>query len=129
MNRKLASGLSFAAIAAAATAAALLAPRQALADDITVDPTPFVSSRTRADVQAELLNQPQRVSNTTSEWALQRSEPSTFKSAATPQQLRDEYAASRWQVNALYGEDSGSFYLKGTPPSPDSTRVMGAPAQ
>jgi hypothetical protein len=129
MNRKLASGLSFAAIAAAAAAAAMLAPPPALADDITVDTTPFVGSRTRADVRAELLKHPEPVSNATSEWALQINEPAALKSAATPQQLREEYTAARWQVHALYGEDSGSSTLKMTPPHSDATRVMGAPAQ
>jgi len=130
MNRKLASGLSFAAIVAAAAAAAVLAPRPAIADDITVETTPFVSTRTRADVQAELFRQPELVSRATTEWALQINEASSFKSATTPQQLRQEYTASRRQVHALSGEDSGSSYLKMTPPLPgESTRMMGAPAR
>ena len=46
MNRKLASGLSFAAMAVAAAVAAMLSPPPAFADDITVETAPFVSSRT-----------------------------------------------------------------------------------
>ena len=130
MNRKLASGLSFAAMAAAATVAAMLAPQPANADDITVETTPFVSTRARADVRSELLNQPGGVSTASSEWKMQVNEAASFKSAVTPQQRQQEYTASRQQVQALSGEDSGSSYLKMTPPyAGDPARVMGAPAQ
>jgi hypothetical protein len=130
MNRKLVSGLSFAAMAAAAAVAAMLTPPPAIADDITMDTTPFVSTRARADVQAELLQQPGSVSTATSESKLQVNEAAYFKSAITPQQRQQEYAASRQQVHALSSEDSGSSYLKMTPPyAGDPTRVMGAPPQ
>jgi hypothetical protein len=130
MNRKLASSLWYAAMAAAAILAAMLAPPPAIADDITVETTPFVSTRTRAEVQNELLNQPGSASTASSEWKMQVNEAAYFKSSITPQQRQQEYTASRQQVHALSSEDSGSSYLKMTPPyAGDPARVMGAPAQ
>lgn len=58
MNRNLASALTIGATAAAAVAVAALGPAKAYADDITIDTTPFVSSKSRAEVQAELMRQP-----------------------------------------------------------------------
>jgi hypothetical protein len=55
MNRNLASTLAVTATAAAALALAALASSKAYAEDITIDPTPFVSSKTRAEVRAELM--------------------------------------------------------------------------
>ena len=60
MNRNLSAALSLAAVAAtaAAAAAALILPRNALAagdmtaGDITIDPAPFVGTRTRAEYEA-----------------------------------------------------------------------------
>ena len=67
-SRNIATALVLAATAFAGTA---------FADDITIDNNAFVSSKSRAEVQAELA----------------------------------QYIASRDQVNALNGEDSGSTYL------------------
>lgn len=97
MNRQLAIA---AVLAVAATSA--------LADDITVDTTPFVSSRTRAEVQAE-LGQFQKAG--VNPWSIQYNPLKNFTSAKTRSQLQAEYMAQRDQVRALTGEDSGSAYL------------------
>lgn len=97
MNRQLAIA---AVLAVAATSA--------LADDITVDTTPFVSSRTRAEVQAE-LGQFQKAG--VNPWSTQYNPLKTFASAKTRSQVQAEYVADREQVRALTGEDSGSAYL------------------
>jgi hypothetical protein len=51
MNRNLASTLSIVSTAAAAFAFAAIASGNACADDITIDNTPFQSTRTRTEVQ------------------------------------------------------------------------------
>jgi hypothetical protein len=57
MNRKLASALSITITAAAGLAAAAMASGDVYADDITIDVTPFVSSKSRAEVRAALPRQ------------------------------------------------------------------------
>jgi hypothetical protein len=130
MNRDLEAALTFAAVAAAAAAAAatLIVPRTAAAatGDITVDPTPFVSTTTRGDVRAELLQGSQFARDT--EWVQQANAAVPFKSSITRAQARDQYKAARSEVQALTSEDSGSMTLKIRPRN-NPTTVMGAPAQ
>lgn len=97
MNRKLATALVLAAAAAAGNA---------FADDITVDTTPFVSARSRAEVQTELTQV-----RGTSPWSIQYNPLATFKAEKSRDQVTGEYLASRNQVAAFNGEDSGSAYL------------------
>lgn len=124
MNDKLASSLTIAstAVAAFALAAASLGSGNAYADDITIDPTPFVSSRTRAEVQAEIMGQAEVLRGESAEWAMQQNavaEPSNYTSG----QAKAEYIAARREVNALNGEDSGSAYLASLP-RPMQDRVI-----
>jgi hypothetical protein len=121
MNRNLASTLTIAATAAAAFAMAALACNNAYADDITVDNTPFVSSKTRAEVQAEVLGQSQSIAS--SEWSTQMNHTSQPMSDFTRAQATADYLASRDQVHALNAEDSGSSYFASLP-RPMSDRVM-----
>jgi hypothetical protein len=102
-----------------------VAATSALADDITVDTTPFVSSRTRAEVQAELGNF-QKAG--TSPWSIQYNPLKTFASSTTRSQAQAEYIASRDQVRALTGEDSGSAYLAQGGRFDSRTRLAGQPA-
>jgi hypothetical protein len=97
MNRKLATALVLAAAAAAGNA---------FADDITIDSTPFVSSKTRAEVQAEAAQV-----RGTSPWSIQYNPLAGFKGEMTRAQVTAQYLSSRNQVAALNGEDSGSAYL------------------
>lgn len=99
MNRKLATAL----VAAAAALAG-----NAFADDITIDTTPFVSQKSRADVQAELVQYKQAGVNP---WSNRYDPLKTFKSTLSREQVTAEYLADRAEVAALTGEDSGSAYL------------------
>ena len=121
MNRNLASTLTITATAAAAFALAAMACNNAYADDITVDNTPFVSSKTRAEVQAEI---PGPMSIASNEWATQMNEPRQTMSDLTRAQVTAEYLAARREVSALNAEDSGSFYFASLPRRVDGTVVM-----
>ena len=98
-SRNIATALVLAATAFAGTA---------FADDITVDNTAFASSKTRAEVQAELAQFKQAG---TSPWSIQYNPLKNFKSTASRADVTAQYIASRDQVNALTSEDSGSTYL------------------
>ena len=98
-SRKLATALVLAATAVAGSA---------FADDITVDTTPFASSKSRAEVQAE-IKQFQRAG--TSPWSIQYNPLRSFKSDTTRAQITAQYVDSRDQVAALNSEDSGSTFL------------------
>jgi len=111
MNRKLATTLSIVSTAAAAFAFAAIASGNAYADDITIDTTPFVSSRTRAEVVAEVMGQAEALRIANSEWSTQMSAADLPPSAVTRAQVTAEYIASRREVNALNAEDSGSSYM------------------
>lgn len=54
MNRNLASTLKFGATAAAAVVLAALSSSRAYANETAFDPAPFVSTKSRAEVRAEL---------------------------------------------------------------------------
>lgn len=92
----------------AVAAFAALAGTAARADDITIDNTPFVSSKTRAEVQAELVQFKQTGVNP---WSISYNPLAKFDSAKSRDQVKAEYLAERDQVAALTGEDSGSAYL------------------
>jgi hypothetical protein len=80
----------------------------ALADDPTVAREQFVSGKTRAEVQADLSAYRRAGVNPWETWyqPLQY-----FHSATTREQVVGDYLASRNEVRALTGEDSGSAYL------------------
>lgn len=113
MNRQLASTLSLTTTAAAALAFAAIASSSAYADDITIDNTPFVSSKTRAEVQAEVIGHSQSIAS--SEWTTQMNHEPRRMSDFTRAQATAQYLASRDQVQALNAEDSGSSYLASLP--------------
>lgn len=132
MNRNLASALAMGTViaAAAAAAAATIFSSNAFADDITIDNTAFVSARSRADVKAELMRQPELVRAGASEWAMQRNQPPVSRSSYTAEQARNEYKSARQYVNALNAEDSGSAYFARTAPSRvNASAAMGGPAR
>jgi hypothetical protein len=114
MNRNLASTLTIVSTAAAAFALAAMASSNAYADDITVDNTPFVSTRTRAEVQAEVMGRAEQLRMANSEWSTQQHQPSEA-SVLTRAQVKAEYIASRREANAFNSEDSGSAYLTALP--------------
>jgi hypothetical protein len=98
MNRKIALAL----------VATLAAAGNAFADDITIDNNAFVSTRSRAEVQAELAQFKQSGVNP---WANNYNQLRGFQSTKTRTQVAGEYVAARDQVAALTGEDSGSASL------------------
>lgn len=80
----------------------------AFAESPTVVTDSFHSSRSRADVQAELAAYRQAGVNP---WSTSYNPLRSFKSSATRQAVVAEYLAARNEVRALTGEDSGSQYL------------------
>jgi hypothetical protein len=112
----------------AVAAFAALAATAARADDITIDNTPFHSSRTRAEVQAELSQFKQSGVNP---WSTSYNQLARLDLSNSRAQVRSEYIAHRDQVAAFTGEDSGSAYLSSTAAAttrvPDSATLAGAP--
>jgi hypothetical protein len=92
------------AIAIAACAAATAA----FAGDITVDPNPFVSTATRADVRQEFAGFRQAGVNP---WADDYNQLSHYAGSLTRAQVKEGFIGSRAEVAAFSGEDSGSMYL------------------
>jgi len=80
----------------------------ARADDIRIDPSPFVPSAPRAEVRAELdvFKKPG-----ISPWATHYDLLSDFKSSATRAQVIAEYIRERDAIASMTGEDSGSKFL------------------
>jgi hypothetical protein len=95
-------------ISALIVAAAALAATASYAGDITVDTTPFASTRSRAQVQAELAQFKQVGPNV---WATQYNQLAQFTPRRSRAEVRAEYLASRAQVAAFTAEDSGSAWL------------------
>jgi hypothetical protein len=107
MNTRLSSTLAFGSTALAAVLAASLMAGSVRAETPTIDNTPFVSTRTRAEVQAEVLADRAKVSSAGIEWAMQQGAP-RVASGLTRQQVQAEYIAAREEVHAMNAEDSGS---------------------
>lgn len=103
MNRKI---TTLALVLAAA--GGLTCAGAAYADDITVDPTPFVSSRSRAEVRAEL--EAYRKSGV-NPWARNYDPLRQFHSSRSRAEVTAEYIRDRDIVAAMNSEDSGSHYL------------------
>ena len=80
----------------------------AFADDITIDPTPFVSTMTRAQVKEELR---QFQASGVNPWADDYNPIAQARSTMTRAEVQAAYLAARNEVAALDGEDSGSSYL------------------
>lgn len=121
MKRNTAATFAFATVAAAAAAAAALVSTSAYGESPTIDSAPFVGSKTRAEVQAEL----KAPFIGGSPWASQYN-MFTRGSTLTTEQVRGEYKMSREEAKALMGEDSGSVFLA-TPLKVSATATMGAP--
>lgn len=96
----------------------------ALADDITIDGTRFVSGKSRAEVQAE-LQQFQRAG--VNPWAQDYNPLQSFASSKTRAQVSAEYRASRNEVMALSGEDSGAAWLAARAPAVAAPVLAGQP--
>jgi Domain of unknown function (DUF4148) len=86
---------------------ACIAAGPAFADDISLDPQPFVSTLTRAQVNEE-LNQ---FRHSVNPWADDYSQMAQSGSTSTRAEVQAGYLASRDEVAAFTGEDSGSVYM------------------
>jgi hypothetical protein len=97
MNRKIALVLLLACTGAVA-----------YADDITMDPVPFTSALTRAQVMQDLRQYRQAGVNP---WADDYNQLAQFRSSLSREQVLAEFMLTRDSVAALGGEDSGSMYM------------------
>jgi hypothetical protein len=91
-----------------ALAVAAAACNVAFADDITIDPTPFVSTKSEAQVLAEMKEF--RASGV-NPWSGSYNPLASFNSTRTRDEVKAEFLASRQETQAFMGEDSGSTYL------------------
>jgi hypothetical protein len=107
-----------------AIALVLAAAGNAFADDITVDATPFTSTASRKQVQAELQQFRQSGANP---WALTFNPLAQFRGSLTRAQVTAGYLASRDAVAAFGSEDSGAAYLA-RQQATDTVRLAGQPA-
>ena len=120
MNRTL-SAFAYAAVSAAAIAASFATP--AYADDIT--PTPaFTSSRTRAEVQAELQQYQQQGVNP---WARNYNPLQSFHSDKTRAQVTAEFLSDRAEVAASNSEDGGASWRAARAGRPVNPVLAGTP--
>jgi len=108
--------LSALLVAAAATSA--------FAETPTVVKDDFVSTRSRAEVQAELFAYKQAGVNP---WSMSYNQLAGFKSATTRQQVVADYLAARDEVAAINSEDSGSAYFAKGHRTVDSATLAGTP--
>jgi hypothetical protein len=88
-------------------ATCLAAAGAAFADDITIEATPFVSTRTRAEVIAEMHQAP----TPGNPWADDYDQLAAFHGTLTRAEVVADYLLTRDEMQAFNGEDSGSMYL------------------
>jgi hypothetical protein len=117
------------AATAAAVAVALVSPRNAYAESTAEYTTPFTSTRSRAEVQAELMGGSELLRTGSSEWAMQHNEPMALKSDETREHARAEYKFARQEVTAVTEEDSGSTYFQRQAMRVKASATMGGPAR
>jgi hypothetical protein len=80
----------------------------AFADDPTIDPTSFISTASRAQVQADLQQHRQQSANP---WSDDYDHLAGFRSERTRAEVSAEYIAERDAVTAMTGEDSGAMFM------------------
>jgi hypothetical protein len=126
MTRKFASALAMGSLSAVATlAAAVMTCASAYADDITVDPSPFVSTLSAEQVRADLAKPFPGGNPWSSMYNMFQG-----KSTTAIDQARTEYITSRDEVKALTSEDSGSAFIMKSRALPAANgAAMGAPAR
>ena len=128
MNRRLVSALASSSTVIAAFATLMAGSAIAEGPIAAPDTTAFVSSRSRAEVQAEVMSNRATLTAAASEWRMQANEPQALMSGRTRSQATAEYIGSRDQVHALNSEDSGSAYLAHVPGRSGATQVAGSQA-
>jgi hypothetical protein len=113
MQHRTASSIAYIFSVVAATAAASLMSTAARAEGPIEVLPPFVGTLTRAEVKAQLLNS--GASSYAIEWKQQQGDPVPTGTLTTRKQVTDEFIASRDQVRAMNGEDSGSSLMARMP--------------
>ena len=121
MKDKITAPLFFAAMV---SAMAITTVTEVRADDITVDGTKFVSSKSRAEVIAEMKTPYVGGYPWSSQYKM-----GVTNGDRTAADVRREYLSSRDEANALGAEDSGSSYFKRTPRVSNPTATMGGSAR
>lgn len=106
----------------AALTLAFAAASGAMAETPTVVTDNFVSTKSRAQVQAELQAYKQAGVNP---WSTQYNPLRAFKSDTSRAQVTAAYVAARDEVAALNSEDSGSAYLASAPRANAGTTLAG----
>jgi PDZ domain-containing secreted protein len=91
-----------------ATLVVAAAATSAFAESPTIVKDDFVSTRTRAEVQAELFAYKKAGVNP---WSISYNQLAGFKSATSRDQVVADYLSARDEVAAVNGEDSGSAYF------------------
>jgi Domain of unknown function (DUF4148) len=110
---------------AAATTLLLVLTSGAFAESPTIATEPFVSTRSRTEVVAELTAYKKSGVNP---WSASYNPLRQFRSTTTREAVAAAFLASRDEVKALNGEDSGSVYLaRATTPQPVGQMLAGAP--
>ena len=97
-----------------------------LAGDISIETRPFVSSRTPAEVQAELA-QYQRAG--VNPWSTSYNPLKYFRSAKSRAAVEQEYIASRDEVRGMTAEDSGASYMAQHRVREAGSQLAGQPAR
>jgi hypothetical protein len=108
MTHRQTSIVTFGSTLAVAVLAAATMVGSARAEGPIGESTPFVGSRTRAEVRAELMQNRAQLTSYGSEWALQQGQPLSMASGYTRAQATAEYIAAREQVQAMNAEHGGS---------------------
>lgn len=126
MNQRSASFLAIASTVAAFGFAAAIASGKAYAGDITIDPTVFVSTLSRAEVKADVMAHRDAVSAARGEGIMQAGDTPLPAIMLTRAQVRSDYVAARDEVRALTAEDSGSTWLaRRAMPAEGGVRIAG----
>lgn len=128
MNQRFASAaLTVASTVAAFGFAAAMVAGKAYAGDITIDPTVFVSTLSRAEVRADVMAHRDAVSAARGEGIMGPADTPLAGTMLTRAQARSDYVAARDEVRALTAEDSGSTWLaRRAMPADRGTTVAGA---
>jgi hypothetical protein len=108
----------------AIAAIALAAASSAFAEGPIGESQPFVSSKSRAEVRAELL---QYQAAGVNPWARNYDQLAGMRDGKTRAQVTSEFRQSREQSAALIGEDSGSAYLSNRAPAAPAPVLAGQP--
>jgi hypothetical protein len=118
----IATAFAVATLAAGGTAFAQTAPVSQEAGQVEA----FTPAKTRADVQAELVQF--RAQYPVSPWSMRYNPLANFKSTQTRAEVTAAYIADRDEVAALTGEDSGSAFLAqaGNRAAPANSNVASA---